>query len=82
MATTEYVRSVDPRYLSHPHYDLAYTVESRRQLDARWKACAYLGLPLDPASVASVTRADALLEARTRTKLSQWLAKPASDATN
>lgn len=80
MATTEYVQSVDPRFLNHPQYDLAYTLEARRQLDARWRACAYLGRAPDPATLASVERADKLLEARTKTRIAEWLGKHASDA--
>jgi hypothetical protein len=82
MAGTEYVRCVDPRFLNHPQYDLAYTLEARLQLDARSRACEYLGEPLDPAVVASVGRADALLEDRTETRVREWLAKRASEAVN
>lgn len=82
MAVTEYVRSVDPRFLNHPQYDLGYTLEARGQLEARWKACGYLGQPLEPAAVASVARADALLEARTRTSIHEWLAKHGAQAPN
>ena len=32
MAATEHVRSVDPRFLSRPDYDLHYTVEAREEL--------------------------------------------------
>lgn len=82
MASTEHVRSVDPRFLNHPQYDLAYTLEARRQLEARWRACGYLGQPPDPASTAAVARADALLEARTGTAFREWLAKQGADATH
>ncbi|MFN0006881.1 MAG: hypothetical protein ACKVXR_03160 [Planctomycetota bacterium] len=82
MAATEYVRSVDPRFLNHPQYDLDYTLEARRQLDARWRACLYFGLAVDPAAQASVERADRLLEARMKTRIAEWLAKRASDAAN
>jgi hypothetical protein len=82
MASTEYVRSVDPRFLNHPQYDLDYTLEARRQLDDRWRACAYLGQALDPAAVASVERADRLLEGRTKRRIAEWLDKQGSDAEN
>src|SRR5262245_32993961 len=35
LAVTEHVRSTDPRYLTHPRYDLQYTVAARERLEAR-----------------------------------------------
>ena len=75
MAFTEYVRSVDPRYLNHPQYDLDYTLEARLQLEARWRASIYLKEPPDAASTAAVARADALLERRAGTTMREWIAK-------
>lgn len=79
MACTEHVRSVDPRFLKHPQYDLAYTLEARRELEARSKACAHLGQPLDPAATAGVGRADALLEGCIGGTMCEWLSKHAVD---
>jgi hypothetical protein len=64
MACTEHVRSVDPRYLDHPHYDFAYTVSARRELEARLRAAEHLGVLPDEALLGGVRRADALLEGR------------------
>lgn len=64
MACTEHVRSVDPRYLDHPAYDLRYTLEARRALEVRVLAARITGVVLDEAFSAAVGRADALLEAR------------------
>ena len=75
MAATEHVRSVDPRYLGHPRYDLDYTLEARRQLEHRRRACEHLGLPLDAALLGAVARADSLLEGHTGTRLGDWLAE-------
>jgi hypothetical protein len=79
MAITEYVRCVDPRFLDHPQYDLDYTLEARRQLDARLKACEYLGEPAEPAAVDAVARADALLSSRKRIRIQEWLEKQAME---
>jgi hypothetical protein len=64
MACTEHIRSVDPRYLDHPGYDLAYTVEARRVLEARLKGAEVTGVVLDDALSAGIRRADSLLEGR------------------
>jgi hypothetical protein len=64
MACTEHIRSVDPRYLDHPAYDLAYTVEARRVLKARLKGAEVTGVVLDDALSAGIRRADSLLEGR------------------
>lgn len=82
MASAEYVRSVDPRYLDHPQYDLDYTLEARRLLEARWRACAYLGQPPDAAAVASVRRADTLLESRTSARIAECLSNPGAHEPN
>jgi len=62
MASTEHVRSVDPRYLSRPDYDLAYTVEARAGLEARLRAAELLGIELAPGLLDRVSAADRLLE--------------------
>jgi hypothetical protein len=82
MAFTEYVRSVDPRYLKHPQYDLAYTLEARLQLEARWRASLYLGIPPDKASTAAVERADTLLGGRAGTGIREWLSKQGEKASS
>jgi len=73
MACTEYVRSVDPRFVNHPQYDLAYALEARFQLEARWRACAYLEPAQVEASTAAVARADAILEGRRDLNVREWL---------
>jgi len=64
LACTEHVRSVDPRYLEHPHYDWEYTIAARERLELRLRAAAKLGLPATAAQLAQVARADALLAGR------------------
>jgi len=61
MASTEHVRSVDPRYLSRPDYDLAYTVEARASLEARLRAAELLGIDLPAGLLDRVSAADRLL---------------------
>jgi hypothetical protein len=48
-AAIEYDQCVDPRYLSRPDYDLAYTLRARDRLRARLLASAALGAPLPEA---------------------------------
>jgi hypothetical protein len=62
MASTEHVRSVDPRFLSRPDYDLAYTVEARATLEARLRAAELLGIEIAPGLLDRVAAADRLLE--------------------
>jgi len=62
MASTEYTRSVDPRYLDDPSYDFEYTIQARRRLGMRLSAAEFLGLPADETLVSGMRRADALLE--------------------
>lgn len=64
MACTEHIRSVDPHYLEHPAYDLAYTLEARRLLEARLGAAEVTGIALDDVLSAGIRRADSLLEGR------------------
>jgi hypothetical protein len=62
MASTEHVRSVDPRFLSRPDYDLHYAVEARAALEARLRAAELLGIEVPPAVLERVAAADRLLE--------------------
>ena len=64
MAATEHVRSVDPRFLSRPDYDLHYTVEARATLEARLRGAELLGIEIDPAILDRVAAADRLLAPR------------------
>jgi len=61
MAATEHVRSVDPRFLSRPDYDLHYTVEARAALEARLRAADLLGIEIAPSVLDRVAAADRLL---------------------
>ena len=61
MAATEHVRSVDPRFLSRPDYDLHYTVEAREELEARLRGAELLGIEIAPAVLDRVAAADRLL---------------------
>lgn len=61
MAATEHVRSVDPRFLSRPDYDLHYTVEARAGLEARLRAAELLGIEIAPSVLDRVAAADRLL---------------------
>jgi len=62
MASTEHVRSVDPRFLSRPDYDLHYTVEARAALEARLRAAELLGIEIQSSVLERVAAADRLLE--------------------
>jgi len=68
MAATEYVRSVDPRFLDLPAYDLAYTLETRRLLEARLRASERLGVPIEASLAAGIRRADDRLRAQPRAR--------------
>jgi hypothetical protein len=61
LACTEHVRSVDPRYLSLPNYDLGYTLEARERLGLRLTAARALGAPLPARTLREIDRADRLL---------------------
>lgn len=61
MAATEHVRSVDPRWLGHPKYDLAYTVEARHRLEARLACAEHLGIEVSEELLEAIARADAQL---------------------
>lgn len=62
LACTEHVRSVDPRYLARPDYDLHYVVEARVELQARLEAAEALGIEVPHALIQRVMAADRLLE--------------------
>jgi hypothetical protein len=62
MASTEHVRSVDPRFLRRPDYDLHYTVEARATLEARLRAAELLGIEIPAPVLERVAAADRLLE--------------------
>lgn len=62
MAATEHVRSVDPRFLTRPDYDLHYTVEARAALEARLRAAEVLGIEVGPSLLDRIAAADRLLE--------------------
>ena len=62
LAAAEHIHAVDPRWLSHPRYDMAYTLAARERLEARIRAAAALGTPLEPQLAEGVLRADAVLE--------------------
>jgi hypothetical protein len=64
MAATEYVRSVDPRYLEHPKYDWAYTLEAREHLADRLRAVRFLGIEVDESILAGIERADRAIASR------------------
>ena len=61
MAATEHVRSVDPRFLSRPDYDLHYTVEARAALEARLRGAELLGIEVGPSLLYRIAAADRLL---------------------
>lgn len=62
LAAAEHVHAVDPRWLTHPRYDLAYTLSARERLEARIVAAEALGSPLDEGLLAAVQRADGVLQ--------------------
>lgn len=62
MAATEHVRSVDPRFLHRPDYDLAYTVEAREELEARLRAAEVLAIEVPASLLDRIAAADRLLE--------------------
>jgi hypothetical protein len=64
LAATEYVRSVDPRFLELPNYDFEYTLAARERLEARLVAAKALGLAPGTRTLRKVERADALLAKR------------------
>ena len=69
LAVSEHVHAVDPRWLSHPRYDMAYTLAARARLEARIIAADALGTPLDETMAQAVAHADkALAEHRRETR--------------
>lgn len=66
LACTEFVLSVDPRYLSHPRYDFAYTITARERLEARLVAADRLGIVPGEGLLERVVQADLALEPHLR----------------
>ncbi len=62
LACTEHVRSVDPRFLRRPDYDLQYVLGAREDLQARLEASEALGIEPPDGLVDRVVAADRLLE--------------------
>lgn len=62
LACTEHVRSVDPRFLRRPDYDLQYVLGAREDLQARLEAAEALGIEPPEGLVDRVVAADRLLE--------------------
>lgn len=58
LAAAEFVRSVDPRFLSLPKYDFAYTVAARERLEARLAAADQLGIAVEESLLEQVADAD------------------------
>ncbi len=58
MAITEFVQSVDRRYLSRPDYDYRYTREARARVADRLRAASELGIALPAAGERALARAD------------------------
>ena len=64
MACVEHVRSVDPRFLSRPDYDLHYVVEAREELEARLAAAECLNIDTPDRLLRQVLAADERLAPR------------------
>ncbi len=62
LAASEHVQGVDPRWLSHPRFDLAYVVEARRRLEMRLRAMERLGQEPDEVWLDRIAQADQLLQ--------------------
>ncbi|MFN0245064.1 MAG: hypothetical protein ACKVWV_19445, partial [Planctomycetota bacterium] len=62
LACDEFVRSVDPRYLTLPRYDFVYTVAARERLEIRFAAASHLELAPAEHLLEEVARADLELE--------------------
>lgn len=74
LACSEYIQSVDPRYLDHPRYDFEYTIRARHKLEARLRAAERLDLPVGEELLDAIVRADASLEPhlRRRSGKARW----------
>jgi hypothetical protein len=66
LACTEFIQSVDPRWLDHPRYDFHYTIAARADLEARLRAAEELDLQPAEDLLDRVAKADALLEPHLR----------------
>ncbi len=62
LAGDEFCRSVDPRYLGLPNYDLDYTLASREFLACRIQAALQLGFALPAGLEGRVEKADKALD--------------------
>lgn len=62
LACSEYVQSVDPRFLDHARYDFAYTIAARERLEARINAASAFDLGPEEGHLQAVVRADTILE--------------------
>jgi len=61
LACAEHVHAVDPRHLSLPNYDFAYTLAARERLRARLVAAEALDETVSETLSSAVERADAVL---------------------
>jgi hypothetical protein len=61
LAATEFVRSVDPRFLTHPRYDFAYTLTARERLEARLAGAERLGIAPAEGLLEQISEADQAL---------------------
>lgn len=58
LACTEHIQGVDPRFLEHPRYDFAYTIEARHRLELRLVALDQLEIEPRADLLSGVERAD------------------------
>ena len=61
LACSEYIRSVDPRFLGLENYDFEYTLTARERLEARLIASRELGIETPDLLLREVERTDVLL---------------------
>ncbi len=61
LAGAEHALGVDPRFLDHPGYDLAYTLGARQRLEWRLLALAALDVPVGEDLLERIASADARL---------------------
>ena len=62
LACAEHIHSVDPRFLSLPNYDWAYTLAARERLTARLAAAKQLQLAVPELLLGRVEVADKMLD--------------------
>lgn len=58
LAATEFVQSVDPKYLDNPIYDFEYTVAARERLEARLRAAELLSVSLPEGLLEQISASD------------------------